>query len=160
MNKNAKSAFSSQNCQKSDGSGTNAGSASYADFSESLDPYNSFQQGSAGGGIYTVRSGDTLHGIAAELYGDGNLWYRIAEANGLSAGAALSEGQSLILPAGVTKSTHNASTFQPYDASEALGDTLPTTPKPPTDCPNTPVAICNHVSKLRLNWPVKTSLGE
>jgi hypothetical protein len=78
-----------------------------------------------------VRQGDTLQAIAAALYGDGNLWYRIAEANGLSAGAALSEGQSLILPAGVTKSAHNASTFQPYDATEAMGDTPPTTPKPP-----------------------------
>jgi LysM repeat protein len=87
--------------------------APYADFLGSYVSVSSYQQGSSGGG-YTVRSGDTLQGIAAALYGDGNLWYKIAEANGLSAGAALSEGQSLILPAGVTKNTHNAGTFQPY----------------------------------------------
>jgi nucleoid-associated protein YgaU len=46
--------------------------------------------------MYTVRSGDTLQGIAAALYGDGNLWYRLAEANGLSGNTALSEGQSLL----------------------------------------------------------------
>ncbi len=111
--------------------GTNTGYASYADFSQSIDPYNSSQQGSAAGGSYTVRSGDTLQGIAAALWGDANLWYKLAEANGLSAAASLSAGQSLILPAGVAKNTHNASTFMPYDASEAMGDTLPTTPKPP-----------------------------
>lgn len=58
------------------------------------------QQGSAGGGIYTVRTGDTLQAIAASLYGDGNLWYRIAEANGLSGAGGLNEGQQLRLPAG------------------------------------------------------------
>ncbi len=30
--------------------GTNTGSSFYADFSQSIDPYNSGQQGSAGGG--------------------------------------------------------------------------------------------------------------
>jgi hypothetical protein len=114
--------------------GTSTGSIGYADFSQSIDPYNSGYQGpSTGSGSagYVVRSGDTLQSIAAGLYGDANLWYRLAEANGLSAGSSLSEGQSLMLPAGVTKSTHNAGTFMPYDASEAMGDTLPTTPKPP-----------------------------
>jgi YD repeat-containing protein len=111
--------------------GTNNGWSGYADFSQSLDPLNSNQQGSAGGGTYTVRSGDTLQGIAAALWGDGNLWYRLAESNGLSAQSSLNEGQMLTLPAGVTKNSHNAGTFQPYDASEAMGDTLPTTPKPP-----------------------------
>jgi hypothetical protein len=110
--------------------GTNTGWSFYADFAQSIDQTNSFDQGS-GAGTYTVRTGDTLAGIAAALWGDGNLWYRLAEANGLSANASLSEGQSLMLPAGVTKSTHNSNTFKPYDASEALGDTSPTAPKPP-----------------------------
>ena len=78
-----------------------------------------------------MRAGDTLGGIALGLWGDAGLWYKLAEANGLSAGAALSEGQVLQLPAGVSKSTHNASTLKPYDASQALGDTSPTAPKPP-----------------------------
>jgi nucleoid-associated protein YgaU len=75
--------------------------AAYADFSQSLEPYNANQQGSSAG-AYTVRAGDTLQGIAAALYGDSNLWYRIAEANGLSGGASLTEGQSLNLPGGIT----------------------------------------------------------
>jgi YD repeat-containing protein len=111
--------------------GTKTGTVGYADFAQSIDPYNSNEQGSSGGGTYTVQQGDTLQAIAAALYGDSNLWYRIAEANGLSAGSSLTEGQSLTLPAGVTKNTHNAGTFQPYNAAEAMGDTLPTTPKPP-----------------------------
>lgn len=110
--------------------GTNTGASSYADFSQSLEPFNSNQQGSSGG-TYSVQTGDTLRSIAGAVYGDSNLWYRIAEANGLSSNSALTEGQSLILPTGVSKSTHNATTLTPYDPAEAMGDTLPTTPKPP-----------------------------
>ena len=108
------------------------GSTSYSahsDVDHSIDPINSFGQGSAAGS-YTARSGDTLAGIAAQLWGDANLWYKLAEANGLSASSTLAEGQNLHLPAGVIRSTHNASTFKPYDAAEAIGDTSPTTPKP------------------------------
>ncbi len=110
--------------------GTKTGAAAYADFSQSYTAYNVYSQGSAGGS-YTVRGGDTLQGIAQALWGDANLWYKLAEANGLSGSASLSEGQKLTLPSGVTRSAHNASTFKPYDAAEALGNTLPATPKPP-----------------------------
>ncbi len=104
---------------------------SYADFAQSYDPINSFYQGSAGGS-YTVRAGDTLQGIAQALWGDASLWYKIAEANGMAGGAgALTEGQRLILPTGVTKNTHNADTFRPYDPQAAIGDLSPnTSPKP------------------------------
>jgi YD repeat-containing protein len=105
--------------------------SSAADFTQSLDPINSFSQGSAGGS-YTVRSGDTLSSIASAIYGDGSLWYKIAEANGLSSASALFEGQTLTLPTGVLKNTYNANSFKPYDAAEAIGDVSPTTaPKPP-----------------------------
>jgi nucleoid-associated protein YgaU len=60
----------------------------YADFDQSVDPVNSYGQGS-GGGDYTVRAGDTLQSLALMFFGDQSLWYRIAEANGLSGGAAL-----------------------------------------------------------------------
>jgi hypothetical protein len=59
------------------------------------------------------------------------LWYKLAEANGLSGQAGLSEGQSLRIPAGVMKNTYNASTFQPYDPADTIGDTSPTKPHPP-----------------------------
>jgi YD repeat-containing protein len=100
------------------------------DFAQSYDPVNSYSQGSASG-IYTVRTGDTLASIAQQLYGDSALWYKIAEANGLSAQAQLSEGQTLMLPVGVIRSAHNAATLNPYDPSEVIGDLSPTTPQPP-----------------------------
>ena len=49
-------------------------------------------------GHYSVRSGDTLASIAAGLWGDSALWYKLAEANGLSGYSALTPGQSLTLP--------------------------------------------------------------
>jgi hypothetical protein len=101
----------------------------YADFDQSVDPVNSYGQGS-GGGDYTVRAGDTLQSLALMFFGDQSLWYRIAEANGLSGGSALVEGQRLTLPSGILTSGHSASTFKPYDAAEALGNLSPTTPKP------------------------------
>ncbi|MEQ1552377.1 LysM domain-containing protein, partial [Sphingorhabdus sp.] len=110
--------------------GTNSGTVGYADFAQSIEGFNSYAQASATGS-YTVRAGDTLASIAAQLYGDANLWYRLAEANGLSAQAGLIEGSTLILPQGVAKNSHNAGTFQPYDPSEVMGETQPTTPKPP-----------------------------
>jgi YD repeat-containing protein len=104
--------------------------AEHADFNNGLDPINSYAQGSSAGG-YTVRGGDTLASIAAQLWGDAQLWYKLAEANGLTADGMLAEGQNLIVPAGVMRSSHNASTFRPYDASEVVGDTSPTNPKMP-----------------------------
>ena len=100
-----------------------------ADFDQSLAPINSYAQASAGGGSYEVRAGDTLAGIAAQLWGDSSLWFKLAEMNGLGANAALVEGQRLSIPAGVTKNTHNATTFNPYDPSEVIGDIGPA-PKP------------------------------
>ncbi len=101
----------------------------HADFGQSLDPITSWSQGSAGGS-YTVREGDTLQGIAAQLWGDASLWYKIAEANGMTAAAGLVQGQSLTIPVNLLKSGHNAGTFQPYDASQAMGQVSPTSPKP------------------------------
>ncbi len=100
------------------------------DSDRSLSSINSFQQG-AGAGSYTARAGETLQSVASNLWGDASLWYKIADANGLSRSARLNEGQVLRLPASVMKNTHNASTYQPYDPAEAIGDTSPTTPKPP-----------------------------
>ncbi|MFM2409439.1 MAG: hypothetical protein RL481_267, partial [Pseudomonadota bacterium] len=102
----------------------------YADFAQNYDPINSYYQGAAGG-TYRVQAGDSLQNIAQQLYGDSSLWYKIAEANGLSASAALVEGQTLVLPTGVTKSKNNAGTFKPYNAAEATGDLSPTQAKPP-----------------------------
>ncbi|MEP1422291.1 MAG: LysM domain-containing protein, partial [Erythrobacter sp.] len=90
---------------------------------------NSYDQGSRSG-TYTVRGGESLQQIAASTYGDANLWYKIAQANGLSGSEALSAGRTLRMPAGVVKSTHSASTFKPYNPGEAVGELSPTSPKP------------------------------
>lgn len=100
-----------------------------SDFDQNYDPITSYQQGSSGGS-YTVQSGDTLSSIAAALWGDASLWYKLAEANGMTASVALIEGQQLVVPSGIQRSSNNASTFNPYDPLEALGDTSPTTPQP------------------------------
>ncbi|WP_371397596.1 polymorphic toxin-type HINT domain-containing protein [Fretibacter rubidus] len=117
--------------------GTNAGAfkhgrttgSNHADFESAYKAINSYSQGSTSGS-YTVRSGDTLQSIAANIYGDSSLWYKIASANGMTGSAALIEGQSLNLPSGVVKSTHNASTFKPYAPGDVQGDLNPTTPQP------------------------------
>ena len=100
-----------------------------ADFEQSSAPITSYDQGSVAGD-YVVRGGDTLAGIAAGLWGDASLWYKLAEANpGIGAGA-LTAGQRLRLPSGVLRATFNASTFKPYDPANGIGDVQPTTPQP------------------------------
>ncbi len=49
--------------------------------------------------IYTVRSGDTLGGIAKKLYGKAALWRLIQEANPEADSGALQIGQKLVIPA-------------------------------------------------------------
>lgn len=100
------------------------------DFTRGIDPLNSYDQGSRAGS-YTVRNGDTLQAIAQRLYGDAQLWYKIAEVNGLSGASGLIAGQQLTLPAGVVRNTYNASTYNPYDPAQAIGDLSPTSPAPP-----------------------------
>ena len=100
-----------------------------ADFEQSSAPITSYDQGSAAG-EYTVRGGDTLAGIAAGLWGDASLWYKLAEANPGTAAGALTAGQRLRLPSGVLRATFNASTFTPYDPANGIGDVQPTTPQP------------------------------
>lgn len=101
-----------------------ANPAANADFDLAYDHITTFEQGSAGG-AYTIQSGDTLQGIAANLWGDASLWYKIAEINGLTAESALIEGQTLIVPVGVQTNANNASTFKPYDPLEVLGNVSP-----------------------------------
>ncbi len=53
------------------------------------DPISPTSQGMEGtDGRYQVREGDTLQGIAQQLFGDSSLWYMLAEANGLSGAGA------------------------------------------------------------------------
>jgi SAM-dependent methyltransferase len=69
------------------GNGAFAGGASYgvaeSAFGSRLDYASSFGQGSGSGAI-TARGGESLQAIAASLWGDSGLWYKLAQANGLS----------------------------------------------------------------------------
>ncbi|PXA90060.1 hypothetical protein DMC47_28025, partial [Nostoc sp. 3335mG] len=98
-------------------------------FAETIDRINSYEQGGAGRS-YTVQGGETLAGIAAQLWGDASLWYKLATANGLTADSALTTGQVLTVPAGIVRSTYNADSYKPYDPSDVMGDLNPVTPTP------------------------------
>lgn len=78
-----------------------------------------------------VMAGDTLAGIAATLWGDSALWYKLAEANGLSGDAPLAAGQALSIPLTGPANRNNADMFRPYDPGSAVGDLSPTSAKPP-----------------------------
>ena len=69
-----------------------------------------------------MQAGDTLAGIAAALWGDASLWYKIAEVNGLTAESQLIEGMPLLIPVGVVRTSNTAETFKPYDPPGASGD--------------------------------------
>ncbi|MFV0673317.1 Ig-like domain repeat protein [Variovorax sp. tm] len=102
-----------------------------ADFDENYQPINASFPGPAPGS-YTVREGDTLENIARSLWGDAQLWYLLADANGLDGqpSAALTPNTVLQVPNKVTNLHNTSSTFRPYDPGKAMGDTSPTLPDP------------------------------
>lgn len=104
--------------------------AVFADFDQNYAAMNGGAQASAPG-TYVVQTGDTLQGIAAALWGDASLWYKLAEANGAAGSGALIAGTTLVIPTSITNIHNNADTFQPYDPAKAIGNISPNTPKPP-----------------------------
>ena len=104
--------------------------AATADFAQSSTPINSYSQGSSAGGYTVQRSGETLRSVAQQVWGDASLWYKLADANGMKGDMALTEGQRLSLPAGISRTRNNASTLTPYNPNDAIGNVSPTTPKP------------------------------
>ena len=76
---------------------------------------------------YTVVEGESLKSIARAVLGDANLWYTIAQANGLSGSETLSAGQVLTVPKTLV-SANNSSIFKPYDPTQVRGDTSPVQP--------------------------------
>ncbi|PTT87050.1 hypothetical protein DBR42_12455, partial [Pelomonas sp. HMWF004] len=100
---------------------------------------NSFEEGFSASDVnvsattgtqYTWRAGDTLRGVAQTFYGDANLWYVIAEANGYSDETPPQAGEVLRLP-NVTRSSNTASTFAVYDPGKIVGSTNPEAIAPP-----------------------------
>ncbi|WP_242628944.1 LysM peptidoglycan-binding domain-containing protein [Xanthomonas oryzae] len=75
----------------------------------------------------TVQAGDTLRGLAQKLYGNSNLWYVLADANAIDDDSGLVAGATLNVP-DVKANTNDATTFKPFNASEAVGSTTPSLP--------------------------------
>ena len=76
-----------------------------------------------------MQAGDTLQSIAQDVYGNGNLWYVIADANALtldSSGTAVNlvAGTTLKLPA-VRNEQNTSHTFTPYNPLQRIGSTTP-----------------------------------
>ena len=89
-------------------------------------PGSVLHDGNADPVAHTVVGGETLQSIARTTLGDSRLWYRIAQANGLSVqpDAPLQAGVTLAIPK-ATLSANSASTFKPYDPSRVIGDANP-----------------------------------
>jgi LysM repeat protein len=113
--------------------GSSTGTSGAETGTSGYDPINGITAGTSQNSRsrYTVQAGDTLQGIAQNLWGDSSLWYLIADANGLSADAALTAGQGLAVPLKGPSNFNNANMFRPYDAASAVGDLSPTSAKPP-----------------------------
>ena len=78
---------------------------------------------------YVVQSGDSLIGIAQAAYGDGALWYLIADANSIVAepGDPLEStefGKAYEVP-DVVRSSQSASTSYSYGLADVVGNDRP-----------------------------------
>jgi hypothetical protein len=106
------------------------GAAGAADFDFNYTPVSD-NYPAATPSSYAVNSGDTLRSIAQTVYGDGALWYLIADANGISSDAQLKIGMTLSVPNKITNLHNSYQSFKPYAPAEIIGDTTPTLPDPP-----------------------------
>ena len=79
-----------------------------------------------------AQDGDTLRTLAARVFGDQNLWYVLAEENGLTdPDAAIEEGTVIQVPNEVLSLSNSSGSFKPFNIADAIGDTTPTQPAPP-----------------------------
>lgn len=93
-------------------------------------------------GTYTVQSGDSLEGIALQVYGDSSLWYVIADANGVidrqakgGQSGGLLVGKRLTLPQVTMGQHHTSKTHKVLSAGEKIGNASATTPLPASPPP-------------------------
>ncbi|CAM4309497.1 hypothetical protein PSBY109024_20295 [Pseudoalteromonas byunsanensis] len=92
---------------------------------------------------HQVQEGDSLKSIAKLYYGSEDLWYMIADANGLGAGSELQQGTMLDIPARANHfNSHD--NFKPMNLGEVIGDTTPSMPYVPPP----PEAGCNAVASI------------
>jgi hypothetical protein len=72
-----------------------------------------------------------LQSIAGALYGHPELWYVIADANGLTGSEQLPAGMRLTIPNSVQYSGFTANTHALYNEGEIVGSKLPNLKSPP-----------------------------
>ncbi|MCF2860476.1 putative Ig domain-containing protein, partial [Pseudoalteromonas sp. SMS1] len=92
---------------------------------------------------HQVVAGDTLQSLAKRYFGSESLWYVIADANGVGAGAQLQAGTSLDIPSRAN-SFNSHDSFKPINLSEVIGDTTPSMPYVPPP----PKAGCNVLASV------------
>ncbi|MQP74711.1 LysM peptidoglycan-binding domain-containing protein [Stenotrophomonas sp. MYb238] len=99
-----------------------------------LSRLTAFSSSDTGAGKVTVQAGDTLYTLAQRVYGNGNLWYVLAEANALKGDNDLVAGATLNAPQ-VKTNSNDASTFKPYNPGEITGPSTPSLPyiQPPSN---------------------------
>ncbi|BCE02786.1 polymorphic toxin-type HINT domain-containing protein [Marinicellulosiphila megalodicopiae] len=91
----------------------------------------------AGISSYTAQGGETLQQVAANMLGNANLWFVIAQANGLDANSTLVAGQTIEIPQSVESVKIDSSTHKQYSESEIVGSTTPgldQVPPKPSKC--------------------------
>lgn len=74
---------------------------------------------------FTATGGETLQQVAGMLLGNSNLWFVLAEANGLQAGASLNAGQTISIPNSVETGKIDADSHKVYSEGEIIGNTMP-----------------------------------
>jgi YD repeat-containing protein len=90
------------------------------------DKLTAFKNSDTGAGMVAVNDGDTLQSIAQRVYGNGSLWYVLADANAVT-DKTLFTGQMLKTPQ-VQTNKNDSATFKPYNPAEVIGPTEPGTP--------------------------------
>ncbi|MDO8329297.1 MAG: hypothetical protein Q7T36_02370 [Fluviicoccus sp.] len=112
--------------------GTISGTEFGTEFTSVSDSYPSRTPSS-----YNINSGDTFASIAQSVWGDSNLGYLIADANGLNLTDNLSAlvGRVIDIPNRVTNIHNDSTVFGVYDPGKIMGDTTPQPKAPPPPKP-------------------------
>lgn len=109
-----------------------------------------YQSSEVGAYQTTVQAGESLRDIAQRVYGNGNLWYVLSEANAIT-NEELVQGMGLKVPE-VKVTANDAATFKPYNPNEAIGNTAPSlpyiTPPPKRGCKQLAITLIATVTRV------------
>src|SRR5262249_45083760 len=80
---------------------------------------------------HVVANGETLQSIASAIYGHPELWFIIADANGLTGSEQLHTGMRLIIPNSVQYAGFDVNYHTIYKEGDIVGSKLPNLKSPP-----------------------------